>query len=216
MRNKTQFIFLFVVCLNSFGQEKENFSIEIDANCNFYFISQNRKNYFNTAYSLLISYYNIEKLKLSTGINYSTKNSYYNADPTIASEFLRKRDYKLQYINIPIILSYTGNSTKEFKMNMMGGIVFNKIIKYDITSFYSNDLAKIEEDVKSSQKTGVSLRIGMNFSKFLYQSLILNLSPYLDYKLELDHNEYNIPNYKNLTNDRFSFGIKIGIEYLFK
>ena len=91
--------------LMSQTQKSEHFSIEADLNYYHYFISQKRKSDCNTGYSLLFSY-SEGNFKYSSGINYSTKNSYYHADPSSTTSQLTKREYKIQYINIPFIVSY--------------------------------------------------------------------------------------------------------------
>ena len=206
--------FLFFRLSLSFGQHVEKFSAEIDIGYTYYYISNNRADYFNYGISTLISY-NIDKYALSTGINYSTKNSYYNVVPDASNNFLKKRDYDLQYINIPILFKFGEHSVKKISYRLISGFVFNHIVNYDITSYYLNNTPALEKDVKASQKTGISLRLGGNLSHHLRNKICVNLSPFIDYKFELDHKDYYRPDYKQLTDDRFSFGIKLGIEYFF-
>jgi len=209
---KCFFIFLF---FSSFGQHNENFSGEINANYTYYYISNKRINYFNYGFSALLSY-RTDKFKFSSGINYSTKNSYYRIIPNVSNNFLEKRDYEIQYINIPVLYTFGEQSLKKINFGLVSGIIFNYIVNYDITSYYLNSTPTFEDNVKSGQKTGISLRLGTNISKYINDKISINLSPFIDYKFEFDHkNYYYRPDYRQLTDDRLSFGFIFGIEYLF-
>jgi hypothetical protein len=213
------FLTVFVVLLigpgDSMSQHQEigHFSMEADVNYYYYFISQKRKSDCNTGYSLLLSYTE-GNFKYSSGINYSTKNSYYHADPSSSTSQLTKREYKLQYVNIPFIVSYGKKSLKKFSTQLVCGIIFNKIISYDITSYYLNDPSITEKSIDANKKTGISLRIGMNLRQSLNHKLYINYSPFIDYKATLDHQGDSSPDFRNLTDDRLSVGVKVGIEFV--
>lgn len=204
---------LTLCCVAIRSQEKENFSTEVDASYYYYYLNENRINNFNYGFSFLLSYI-IDNLKVSSGINFSTKNSYYNVESNISTDFLERRVYRLDYVNIPILISYGINSSGTLRANILSGIIFNKIIGYSITSSYLNKNPVIEKNIKSDQKTGVSLRLGINISKKTNQYFVFNLSPFVDYKFELDYTIQR-PDYRNLTDDRLTLGIKLGIEYVF-
>ena len=134
--------------IDLFGQQKENFSIETDVNYYYYYISHNTRNSFNFGYSLLGSY-KFNKYKVSSGVNFSTQDSYYNVIPDESSNFLEKRNYNLKYINFPFLMSYMISSSLKYKTDLLGGVVFNRVIKYDIASYYSNKDPIIESTPKS-------------------------------------------------------------------
>ncbi len=203
---------IIVITIDSFCQRPEKLSAEVDMNFFHYLISQNRKNYFNYGYSILFSYSN-DNFKVSSGINYSTKNSYYYGDPSSFDQLIR-RDYRLSYLNIPLLITYGHEPSRKFNVQFVGGIIFNNILDYDIVSYHTYGGPVYENDVDADQKTGISLRMGMNVSHAFNQRLILNLSPFIDFKFVLDHYDNYRPNYKNLTDDRFLLGVKLGIEYV--
>ncbi|HPB20478.1 MAG TPA: hypothetical protein PLC00_06865, partial [Bacteroidales bacterium] len=67
----------------------------------------------------------------------------------------------------------------------------------------------------NDKKLGLTFLLGTTFSKSIGNKWLLNLSPFINYKLIPDHNDQR-PDYKNIPDDRVFLGFKIGIEYLFK
>lgn len=212
MRFKVLLIVIFcTLSIDSFSQKKENFSIETDVNYYYYYLGDKNISYFNSGFSLLGSY-SIDKLKISSGINLSTKDYYLNFDPNI-TDYLSKLDYKIRYINFPVLLNYTVYSSPKYKTDILGGVVFDRIIGYDIISHYSNKDPIVEKNIEVDQKTGVSVRLGIGISRYINPHLLITLSPFTDFKIEIEKIESK-PNYHNLPNDRLSFGLKLGIEYI--
>jgi hypothetical protein len=213
------FLTVFVVLLigpgDSMSQHQEigHFSMEADMNYYHYFFSKNRKSDCNTGYSLLFSYAE-DNFKYSSGMNYSTRNSYYHADPSSTPSQLTKREYKVQYVNIPFIVSYGKKSLKKFSTQLVGGIIFNKMIRYDITSYYQNGPSITEKNIDANRKTGISCRIGMNLRQSLNHRFYINYSPFVDYKAVYEDRRYSNPDLRNFTVDRLSVGVKVGIEFV--
>lgn len=213
MRYKVSLIILLSIFhIDIFCQKKESFSVESNYNYYYYFLSEYNHNYYNQGFSLLASYI-VDKTKVSSGINFSTKNYYSDFENSQTMDTLNKTDYKISYINFPILISYSFCSSEKYKSDIFGGVVFNKIIKYDLTSYYLNKEPIYEKDIDAGQKTGTSLRLGFNISKYISQRLLVSFSSYADFKITLDHIESK-PNYHNLPNDRLSVGLKFGIEYI--
>lgn len=216
---------LFLFTLSVYCQNTNFFSVEIDANYLHYFYNTDNNSDFkygqasstiDYGFSLLFANY-FNKLKLSTGINYSTKSFYYeeNVDNT-----LLHGDFKLDYINIPIIGSYEVMSKKGYFINVFTGLLFNNIYDYGIIYYdKSNENSNLilKNNLTSLKRLGITFLIGPNFSKSIWKNFKLNLSPTMYYKLRLDSNDkfndYVVPK-RFIPNNRFYFGIKIGIEYL--
>ncbi len=154
----------------------------------------------------------MQKLKLSTGINYSTKSYYSQAD---INNSIAKREYDLKYLNIPIIANIELMSQKGVSISLLTGFVFNNIVDYNIETYFLNGDSENENDLLEDKKIGVTYMLGTTFSKSIGEKFILNMSPIANYKLIPDHSDQR-PNYKNIPNDRLSLGFKIGIEYLIK
>ncbi|OQC44404.1 MAG: hypothetical protein BWX59_01934 [Bacteroidetes bacterium ADurb.Bin028] len=95
MRKTIFCILLLFLTIKTYSQNKNICSIETDANYYYYFIGDHKANNFNYGFSLLISHY-IRNLKLSTGINYSTK--YYDSAGS-AFYSTEKHKHYLQYLN---------------------------------------------------------------------------------------------------------------------
>jgi hypothetical protein len=198
-----------------YSQDKNCISAEIDGNGYYYFMNVNRYNNFNYGYSFILSRY-IHKIKVSFGINYAKKNSYLNIhiEPTSWLDSLNKIEYDIKYLNFPIFVTFDLYSFNKVKINCLGGVVFDKIINYDITTHYQNKSNITEKNIQAGQKLGLSFRFGIGLTKAILPCVNLNLSPFIDYKVMLDYREQR-PDYRNLTDDRFSFGLKLGVEYLF-
>jgi hypothetical protein len=207
------FVIFCTLFIDSFSQKKENFSIETDINYYYYYLGNNTKNPFNYGFSFLGSYI-VNKLKVSSGINFSTQDSHYNVIPDASSNFLEKRDYNIKHINFPVLVYYAVYSSRKYKTAILGGVVFNRVIGYDITSYYSNRDPIIEKNIEiNNQKTGVSVRLGIGISRYINQHLLITLSPFTDLKIETEQVEYR-PNYHSLPSYRLSHGLKLGIGYI--
>lgn len=211
MRKLIFCLLLFFWVLKTYSQDKDYFSTEFDANYNYYFVGTNNSNNLNYGFSLLVSRY-IQKLKFSTGINYSIKSYNSQGDPFYSIE---KREYNLEYLNFPIIANIEINSHKKFRSSILTGFTFNHIIDYNIKSFYLSGETLTENNLLDNKKLGVTFMLGNTFSKSIGNKCLLNLSPYINYKLVTDHDNQR-PDYKNIPDDKISIGFRIGIEYLFK
>ncbi|MGB4095730.1 MAG: hypothetical protein GX048_03650 [Bacteroidales bacterium] len=204
-------LLLFFLALKTFSQDKDYFSTEFDANYYYYFVGDNSSNNFNYGFSILISKY-INKVKVSSGINYSTKSYNTQGDPFWLIE---KREHNLDYLNFPIITNIEIFSHRKFSSSVLTGFTFNQIIDYKIKSFYLNGETLIEDNLLNDKKLGLTFLLGTTFSKSIGNKWLLNLSPFINYKLIPDHNDQR-PDYKNIPDDRVFLGFKLGIEYLFK
>jgi hypothetical protein len=211
MRKIIFYLLLFFLALKTFSQDKDYFSTEFDANYYYYFVGDNSSNNFNYGFSILISKY-INKVKVSSGINYSTKSYNTQGDPFWLIE---KREYNLDYLNFPIITNIEIFSHRKFSSSVLTGFTFNQIVDYKIKSFYLNGETLIEDNLLNDKKLGLTFLLGTTFSKSIGNKWLLNLSPFINYKLIPDHNDQR-PDYKNIPDDRVFLGFKIGIEYLFK
>lgn len=211
MRKIIFYLLLFFLALKTFSQDKDYFSTEFDANYYYYFVGDNSSNNFNYGFSILISKY-INKVKVSSGINYSTKSYNTQGDPFWLIE---KREHNLDYLNFPIITNIEIFSHRKFSSSVLTGFTFNQIIDYKIKSFYLNGETLIEDNLLNDKKLGLTFLLGTTFSKSIGNKWLLNLSPFINYKLIPDHNDQR-PDYKNIPDDRVFLGFKLGIEYLFK
>lgn len=134
MKNVLISLLLFFLALESFSQGKDCFSTECNANYYYFFVGNNNSNNLNYGFSLLASKY-IQKLKISTGINYSIKSINAQGD---AFYSIQKRKYNLEYFNIPIIANVEIYSHDKFCSGIQTGFTFNRIIDCNMESFYLN------------------------------------------------------------------------------
>jgi len=85
---------------------------------------------------------------------------------------------------------------------------------YDIVSSYANQPPS-KEVVKVPKAPGLSARLGIQLSGQIGKNMMLNIAPFTDVKLVFNSNGEG-PNYNDgIPDNRFSFGLKMGIEYLF-
>lgn len=207
----------FIILLSLFkiySQEKNYFSIQGDADYYYYFIDK-YKNNFNYGFSLMGSKY-FNKFKFSAGINYSTK-SYFFANES-------KLEYNLKYLNYILVGNYNLLSNKNFLCDFLLGVKFNQIIDYREKFYYENGNIR-KTKLTPDNYLGISLTSGFNFSTFINKNILINFSPFIDFKIKQDQNA-KYPNMiplpiplsssNNDIKDKLSLGFTIGIEYLFK
>ncbi len=211
MKKIILFIILIICVSKIYGQKKNYFSIEGDANYYYYFIGENNSNNFNYGFSIIISEY-INKLKVSSGINYAIMSFDTQGDIFYS---IKNREYKIVYLNFPIIGNFEIISQNTFVSSILIGVIFNHILDYNIKTYYLNGETLTENNIKENQKLGVTLTFGTTFSKSIGNKYTLNFSPFINYKLVSDHDSQR-PSYRNLPNDKISLGFKIGIEYFLK
>jgi hypothetical protein len=196
------------------GQKENYLSIEGDVNYYHHFISRDTKNNFNYGFSLTL-WQHIKKIKVGIGTNYSTKNYYYNVSPNISSSFANKREYKLKYLNFPFLLDVNIlNPNNRLYIDILSGIIFNKVIDYDIVTYYTNKQPLHENVTDAEMQLGLSIRLGSAVSYIINKNISFSTTPFADFKLILNSINQR-PDYSELPDNRFSVGLKIGVEYLF-
>ena len=145
------FSLMLLFCGKTHCQEKEIYSAEISSSVKHYFLGNENKNGLNLGLSIQISKY-INKLKVSSGASYSLKSYYNELEPLSITNYLKGRDYRVAYVNFPIIASATLFSVNTFAVSLGTGLEFNKVIDFRITSHYVNNKSSIEELCKSLSK----------------------------------------------------------------
>jgi hypothetical protein len=190
------------------------FSTEIDLNYYYFENKSYEENYFNPGISVMFAYFK-EKFKFSAGVNYSTKNYYYLNEPSLSYP-LEKRDYYLKYLNIPMLVYFPNIPSRKFNFQFFNGLVYNFILDYTIKSYYYNKPTEIENNIDAGQRMGISARVGVNVGFAVSRRFSINLSPFVDYKFWMDHDQNYRPSYENLSENRFLFGARIAFEYVIK
>lgn len=196
-----------------FAQDEKITSVEADVQYFYHFMGDNTNNYFNYGISILISR-SINNLKISTGINYSTKNYYYNVSSQNSLDNLNKVEHKLSYVNFPILIKISCCGNEQKKLSILSGFIFNKVIRYDKLSYFDDKPSIYERDLSVDSKLGLTFRLGLNLSKNINNYFKINLEPFSDYKLILN-TKNSRPDYINIPDNRLSLGLKIGLEYMF-
>jgi hypothetical protein len=192
-------------------------SLEAGAAWYYHFMGGNTKNDFNYGFSLLVSK-RIRNVKVSAGIDYATKNYFYEVAPTGFNP-LTKREYDMQYLDFPFLVNVTVAHFYQTKMGLLTGLVLNKVVGYKITSTYANHPIP-EDNLDIPAALGLTFRFGVAFSVPLGDCFRLNLTPFSDIKLVMNGNDNNgdpySGSYRNLPDNRLSAGFQVGVEYLFR
>lgn len=196
------------------GQDNDCFSVEIDGNYLQHSVSSNSTDLFNYGVSLLLSE-KVAKIKFSTGINYATKYYYYDAVPSAYSGFEVRKEHRFQYINVPFLFTFGGNANDKMRIHFVGGVIYNRLIAYNLLTSYSNKPLVNERISVKSQNPGFSLRLGVALSKRFHKNIVLNASPFCDFKFIRNYSEQSSP-LQTIPDTMFSFGMKIGFEYIFR
>lgn len=237
---KKVLIILMVFYANiAFSQKTNPWSLEIGASTyNYIFVDNNNSNKFNYEFYILPSK-SFSWIKLTTGIMYSSKNLKYN-DPSVNLEnndfyTIYRADYYIDYIKLPILAS-VGYSFERFKLSFTGGFIFDHILNYRVGLNYLYDGYRYK-DYKFGD-INLAVRGGITISTEIFKNINLTLQPFIDYKVirddmsllyhyrfgsgsDYDYYYSEIPNGEGPLGGRsrgglLSYGLSIGLEYVFK
>ncbi|MDR0970971.1 MAG: hypothetical protein LBM25_01125 [Bacteroidales bacterium] len=215
-------IIIFSSCFYnfSFAQNEKFFSLEANANVQKVIHRTRGGISYETAF---ISAFTINRFKFNIGIMYSFYRYYDYAQGSRYASPLSDR-YFLHNINIPIILNYNLYSNKNLWLNCFIGTNISKFL-YAEQYYYSRDFSYKIEGEKNTWSVS-SYRFGIEFSILAYENLKLNIAPFAHLNF---FNEYEViktqtePPKTNAINTTkwspmgyLSFGISLGVEYMFK
>lgn len=204
MKKYFMIILMIIYSTVSRGQEENKYSIGLDANYLYHNIGGDTGNNFNYGFSLLLAE-KIAKIKVGIGINFSTLN--YTDNPNYAN----KLEYKIKYLNFPLLVFFNNNSIKSTKISPYVGIIVNKVIRYDQVSYHPNTAPTYQKDINLPRKLGFTFRAGVNVSKTISRNVVLNIAPFADFKFVT--NGYHSSAYDELPDSGLTFGFKVGFDY---
>ena len=203
---------LIIFSLVSYGQTKGENSIGLDADYLYPNLDDNQIRDFNYGLTLHFSK-RIENVKWSIGVGYSTLNLHYGKFTSgNTKENLNKEAYKAQYLNIPILLSLNNNSNKRFNIKPFGGVIINKVLKYDRIRYFSNTPPEYVKGIEVGKSEGFTCRAGISISKPISQKINLNTALFVDYKFS--SNMITQDGRFDMPDNKITFGIKMGLDYL--
>lgn len=234
---KKVLIILMVFYANiAFSQKANPWSLEIGAShYNYVFTDNNNSNKFNYEFYILPSK-SFSWIKLTTGIMYSTKRiNQYKKYIGNDNNFLYRVDYDINYIKLPILAS-VGYSFERVKLSFTGGFIFDHILNYRVGLNYLYDGYRYK-DYKFDD-VNIAVRGGITISTEIFRNINLTLQPFIDYKVirddmsllyhyrfgsdsDSDYYYSEIPNGEGPLGGRsrgglLSYGLSIGLEYVFK
>ena len=191
----------------SYSQEENNFSIGLGVDYLYPYISKTAHNKFNHGFSFLLSK-NIAKIIVCSGINYSTLNYYFILGPS----YLNRKEYKVKYLNFPLLVFINFNSQKALNINPFVGFIANKTIYYNSVTYNLNKMPVNDNSTLIPKNLGLTFRVGLNFSKSITKQIFLNGGPFLDLKFIQNVNDYT-SSYYDIPDSRAAIGLKLGVEY---
>lgn len=207
---KIVFILSFLLYfLNSYSQDRDRISIELNGDYYHYFRGKNISNNFNIGSSLLFSQY-LNDVKISVGAHYLKKS--YNS-PGGAFLAIKRRRHNLKYLNIPILANIEFSSQPSITSKLLLGFNFIQLIDYRIKTFYLSGKNLQEKGLLNNSNLGLNFTLGTTFTKSLGDRYLINLSTFSNFKLNPEHYDAR-QNYKNRPEDKISIGFRIGLEYL--
>jgi hypothetical protein len=194
------------------AQENKTTSFEVDL-IGFRDIMDNGKNNYSPGFSLLI-HKKINKIKLSWGINFATRNFCYDfSDPNWD---VNKMEHKLSYLNFPIFIGYTFYKHNKLSLDVVNGMIFNKLMSYNETIYYNNQETESNSIKVSSYPLGLTYRFGVNVTRRINNHFNINLQPFGDFKFKSNSFDVHPKSGEIKTPDNtISLGLKLGLEYLF-
>lgn len=204
----------FILCLlliiyssATYCQEENKFALGLDADYLYPYVSKTAHNKFNHGFSLLMSK-NIVKIIVSSGINYSTLNYYYTSE----ASYSNRKEYKVRYLNFPLLVYFNYNSQKALNINPFVGIIANKIIYCNSVTYNSNKIPVNDKSTVIPKNLGWTFRVGLNFSKSISKQIFLNVAPFFDFKFVQNVNSYT-SSYYDIPDSRAAIGLKLGFDY---
>lgn len=214
------FILIILCCLNSSGQEKKVHSIELQGNTMYYFLNNEKysntgsfSNLFNYGVTVLYSSEISRNFSLSSGLNFSTKNYYWETLSGNVINQYEKWEHNIKYLNIPFYIDYKIFRMADLNIRILQGAILNYRIDHDYKKYDSEShFIEIEnQDIRGFKyDTAIFYRCGFIFSYLMNKRIKINFMPYIDYKVIMD----KPPRHSHLTDDRIVCGISLGVSYI--
>jgi hypothetical protein len=147
---------------------------------------------------------------LEFGVGYCTKNyvfNYNNDDFAVSS-----KEGKLKYMFIPIILNQNLYLNHRQSVSGLIGVIFLRPFDFSKVTNYRNGEQETEDNINVDFKTGIQARLGLVYSRKISELVHLFCEIYGGYKFVMDYHEsHPDSDYENLTDDRFSIGLNVGV-----
>jgi hypothetical protein len=104
-------------------------------------------------------------------------------------------------------------------LSISTGIIFNIPSNYSSTTYFKDNTPSLENDKPVNYKTGSSFRLGIQFHKKLNPIFNIYGGAFADYKFQLDRLDFNNSTpqwHPSYSEDRFSIGLNIGLEWRYR
>lgn len=173
--------FLFCLIWKADAQNDNKHSIGVDAaylTANDYYDLKKNNGY---GVSVSLSEKIFPKIKVSLGLNYSFLNSYACHDEHFGKRYLKDKETNTETLAIPFIITWVNNSDKRYKVDPFVGVVASKVISYEFFDYWADQPRKVSW-THVPDKPGWYFRTGVNASHAIGRHMVLNASPYADFR----------------------------------
>lgn len=175
--------------------------------------------YFNYGLSPLL-FLNINKLKIGSGVNFSTKKYSYEYEITPMNNISNKL-YDINYLNVPILIGYRLYEKKLNRFDILAGVSFDHLIKFKTTTThkYNDGNVSVTDNILETDKpvshSGISLMFSIYYYRQIFNQLDVFVSPFAEFKVRNEGEDNPRYNWR-FPDKRFACGLKIGLEFNFK
>lgn len=152
--------------------------------------------------------------RIDVGVSYGTKNYTFNYTNPSFTEI--SESCEVNYYLFPLTFSQRIYSDSINTVALSLGVVFIKPFKYSTETEYNSGSIVKKENFPVLYEFGSIARFGIKYSRRISKQFFLFSETYGDYKFAMDFTDSGSSlNYADLTEDRFSVGINIGLEWIF-
>lgn len=218
MTRKVNIIVLFLLIV--FCGRVKSQTISINYGYPYYFMQlkhysesfkvKNEMNY-TAGFSYCIYY---KSSKVDLGSSFGTKNYLFDYMNTNSNR--RKEIWKLSYIILPVSFSQRVFCNTNNSISLAIGITFIRPLRLSKEITFADGSLVRKDNIPVDYKVGNTGRFGIKYSRRISQRIFLFSEAYNDYKFNFEYYRNGSGSeYTNLTKDRFSAGINLGIEWVF-
>lgn len=212
----TTLFFLILICGKTQSQSQ---SVSLNYGYPYYFMQGESygdydvKNDFNHTVGFSIgNYFNSSTIEV--GISFGTKNYSFIYTDINSSE--KREKFKIKYFIFPLTFSQRVYSNSKNTFALLAGIAFIKPFGHSSVTELANGSYVKKESIPVMYEVGSNARLGIKYSRRIAQHFFLCSQIHGDYKFDLDYTRASPRlKYSNLTDDRFSIGINVGVEWIF-
>ncbi|MDR0789272.1 MAG: outer membrane beta-barrel protein [Bacteroidales bacterium] len=212
------------IAVNTYSQQKNWWSIELNTNTNTFLFKEYDSHFdndFHYGFSLLGSFTFTRAIQLSSGISYTRKH--FSGNRQWITGETDRFDLYGNYFSVPIYLTITApfGEQSKFKLYSLLGLTFHKFMYNSVWHYADNSIQANNYLNKDYDTFVTSYRVGLGISAEVLKNLNIKVLPFFEYQFEDDISR-TFGHFGGPGDERFipaggfSVGINIGFEYMFR